>query len=209
MYPQRGNAERYQGEMHAACSLLLLSSPRPKSHYHNNPVKREEDTGVEGKEDQGQPDADKRTQDPSTAKGKENKKYAEIRPENIARLLIFLLVYQLLHIARRTLQGASSEDVSPAKESRPDSLKAASNESVRVATIIREIDIADRTAVEEEAEGRELQIRTFRLEVLKVGATLTRHGRYVTFYIAHTAIAAWERFWTHFEPFHWTALPDL
>ena len=53
MYPRRGNAERYQGEMHAACPLLLSSSPRPKSHYRNNPIERDDSTDAEGTEGHG------------------------------------------------------------------------------------------------------------------------------------------------------------
>ena len=276
MYPRRGNAERYQGEMHAACPLLLSSSPRPKSHYRNNPIERDDSTDAEGTE--GQPVT------------KEEEKYAEIRPENDARLQVGMLVYELIHIAQQTEKGAPSENGAqvPCEENLPDPKEAASNESVMLEADTQETDNADSRAVEEEAassesvmleadtqetdsadsraveeeaassesvmleadtqetdnadsraveeeaassesvmleadtqetdsadsraveeDDKEMQIRTFRLEVLKVGALLVRHGRYVTFYIAHTAVAAWERFWTNFERFHWQTLPDL
>ena len=357
MYPRRGNAERYQGEMHAACPLLLSSSPRPKSHYRNNPIERDDSTDTEGTE--GQPVA------------KEEEKYAEIRPENDARLQLRMLVYELIHIAQQTEKDALSENGAqvPSEDNLPDPKEAASSESVMLEADTQETDNADSRAVEDEAassesvmleadtqetdsadsraveeeaassesvmleadtqekdnadsraveeeaassdsvmleadiqetdsagsraveeeaassesvmleadmqetdsadsraveeeaassesvmleadmqetdsadsraveeeaassesvmleadtqekdnadsraveeDDKEMQIRTFRLEVLKVGALLVRHGRYVTFYIAHTAVAAWERFWTHFERFHWQTLPDL
>ena len=74
-------------------------------------------------------------------------------------------------------------------DSRAVEEEAASSESVMLEADMQETDSADSRAVEE--DDKELQIRTFRLEVLKVGALLVRHGRYVTFYIAHTAVAAW------------------
>ena len=92
-------------------------------------------------------------------------------------------------------------------DSRAVEEEAASSESVMLEADTQETDSADSRAVEE--DDKEMQIRTFRLEVLKVGALLVRHGRYVTFYIAHTAVAAWERFWTNIERVHWQTLPDL
>jgi len=53
-----------------------------------------------------------------------------------------------------------------------------------------------------------MHIRTFKLQVLKVGAFIVRHGRYITFRIAHTAVQAWKQFWGHFQKLHWQALPD-
>ncbi len=38
-----------------------------------------------------------------------------------------------------------------------------------------------------------IHIRLFRLCVLKVGATMARHGRYVTFYVAQSAVQTWKR----------------
>ncbi len=54
-----------------------------------------------------------------------------------------------------------------------------------------------------------MQITTFRLHLLKVGATLARHSRYVTFSIALSAEQLWIRFWDHLLRLRWHGLPDI
>jgi len=57
-------------------------------------------------------------------------------------------------------------------------------------------------------EEPHMHIRTFKLQVLKVGAFIVRHDRTITFRIAHTAEQAWRQFWDHLQQLHWQALPD-
>ncbi len=54
-----------------------------------------------------------------------------------------------------------------------------------------------------------MQIHTFRLHLLKVGATIARHSRYVTFSIALSAEQLWIRFWDHLLRLRWHCLPDI
>ncbi|MDE2956178.1 MAG: hypothetical protein OXU68_04100, partial [Bacteroidota bacterium] len=70
----------------------------------------------------------------------------------------------------------------PCEENLPDPKEAASSESVMLEADMQETDSADSRAVEE--DDKEMQIRKFRLEVLKVGALLVRHGRYVAGHLA-------------------------
>ena len=82
LYSRRGKAEQHQGEMKAAMShCSLSSSPRPKSHYRQVPIPRQEEAQEESKD-----------------KG-------AVGMENAGRLQLGMLVYQLLHIARCTLHS--------------------------------------------------------------------------------------------------------
>ena len=54
-----------------------------------------------------------------------------------------------------------------------------------------------------------MHIRTFRLHMLKVGATVVRHGRYLIFRIAQSAVEAWRQFWTHIPKLQWQVLPHF
>ncbi len=47
------------------------------------------------------------------------------------------------------------------------------------------------------------------LRLLKVGATIARHGCYVTFYIAASAVQMWTRLWAHLQKLHWQPLPNF
>ncbi|MCY4170657.1 MAG: hypothetical protein OXF08_03550 [Bacteroidetes bacterium] len=66
---------------------------------------------------------------------------------------------------------------------------------------------ADETQTSEEESH--LHIRTFREQVLKVGATIARHGRYIRFRIAQSAVEAWKRLWKHFGKLEWHELPSF
>ena len=167
-YSRRGKAEMHQGEIKAACTLSLSSSPRPKSHYRQNPIEREPPSHDDA---------------------------ASIRPENIVRLFLYLLTYQLLHIARELFHG-------------PPPMEA--DEDLQAPTMDSPQNAEDRTPLEPmEAEEPRLHIHSFRLYLLKIGATLTRHGRYATFSIAKSAVQAWQRFWNHFQQLRWHAVPDI
>jgi len=54
-----------------------------------------------------------------------------------------------------------------------------------------------------------MQINTFRLRLLKVGATIARHSRYVTFSIALSAEQLWICFLDHFQRLRWHSLSDI
>ena len=51
-----------------------------------------------------------------------------------------------------------------------------------------------------------MHISTFRLRVLKVGAKVARHARYIPIHACSTALHAWQRFLNHFKQFHWHSL---
>ena len=190
MYPRRGNAKRYQGEMHAACPLLLSSSPRPKSHYRNNPIERDDSTDTEGTEVSRSPKRKRNTL-----------RYTRRTTHDSKSICLCTNSFTSRGGPRRTHPLKMGHRCRVKKICLTQTRLRPTNPST-LAT-----DSAGSRAVEE--DDKELQIRTFRLEVLKVGATLVRHGRYVTFYIAHTAVVAWERFWTNFKRFHWQTLTDL
>jgi len=112
-----------------------------------------------------------------------------------------MLVYQLLHIGRCTLHSSPpAEDVEiPVQPSELD--EDAAVEVMTESSADLHLDANQQT--------RHLHIRTFRLYVLKVGATIVRHGRYLIFRIAQSAVAAWRQFWNHFQELHWSALPNI
>ena len=178
LYSRRGKAEMHQGEIKAICSLSFSSSPRAKSHYRNVPIARE---------DIAEADED-----------------AEIQAENAVRLQVYLLVYQLLHISRCLLHsppppvGAEPDEMAPLAEGLHDTgpqssgTEAALDESTDAfSETAREADGGAATDTDSSSSERpHMHLRTFRLQVLKVGATLARHARYVTFYIALSAVQA-------------------
>ena len=68
-----------------------------------------------------------------------------------------MLVYELIHIARRTEKDAPSENGAevPSEENLPDPKEAASSESVMLEADTQETHNADCRAVEEEAASSE------------------------------------------------------
>jgi len=177
--------------------LSLSSSPRSKSHYRQVPIAREE--GVEVKED------------------------TEVVAENAVRLQIYLLVYKLFYISRCTLHSppppvesetdedpqAPTQGVEDLRETVPSETQLdESTEAVLKTEVEPHLDADDSTAVDPvSAEVPHLHINSFRLYLLKVGATLARHACYVTFYIAFSAVQAWQCFWEHFQQLRWHACP--
>jgi len=197
LYSRRGKAEMHQGEIKAICTLSFSSSPRAKSHYRNVLIERED--SAEADED------------------------AEVQAENAVRLQVYMLVYQLLHISRCLLHsppppvGAEPDEMAPLAEGLHDTgpqssgTEAALDESTDAfSETAREADGNSATDTDSSSSERpHMHLRIFRLQVLKVGATLARHARYVTFYIALSAMQAWKRFWEHLRPLHWPSVPDI
>ncbi len=197
LYSRRGKAEMHQGEIKAICTLSFSSSPRAKSHYRNVPIARE---------DIAEADED-----------------AEVQAENAVRLQVYMLVYQLLHISRCLLHsppppvGSEPDEMALLAEGLHDT---GSQSSGTEAALDESTDAFSETAMEADgsavadtdsssSERPHIHLRTFRLQVLKVGATLARHARYVTFYIALSAVQAWKRFWERLRQLHWQSVPDL
>ena len=158
LYSRRGKAEMHQGEMKAACELSLPSSPRPKSHYRQVPIVREE-----------APEAEASAREP------------EIRAENEAYLLIQLLVYQLIHIAR-SLYHSPPPPLEPEPDEEPPMQRTADLcEAAPSGTPLEEsLDLVPETAMDSSASVQEstaliaeeaphLHIHSFRLQLLKVG----------------------------------------
>ena len=183
IYRQRGKAELHQGEMKAACKFAFSSSPRKKSHDRGKALAVIEES-VPVDDD-------------------------EVGMENAVRLLLYMLVYQLMHIARCILHSAP--------EQAPEAMEASAQASASVSdTQWSSLDVegsteactlADETPTTEEEPH--MHIRTFREQVLKVGAIMARHGRYIRFRIAQSAIEAWKRLWEHFGKLDWHELPGF
>lgn len=194
LYSRRGKAELHQGEMKAAIGQFSLpSSPRPKSHYRQIAIEREDEAQIQAE-----------TEDP-----------AAVGMQNAVRLQLYMLVYQLLHIGRCILH--SSPHIQE-----PDGAQAPGQSSQRLAAPKLDPDPAIETSPESAAnvethsdasvlckDASHMHIRTFRLHVLKVGATVVRHGRYLIFRIAQSAVQAWQRFWENFQQMRWHAVPDF
>jgi len=139
------------------------------------------------------------------------------------RLQVYLLVYQLLHVSRCLWHsppppvGSEPDEMAPLAEGLHDTGPQSSGTE---AALDESTDVFSETAMEADgsaatdtdssaSELPHMHLRTFRLQVLKVGATLARHARYVTFYIALSAVQAWKRFWAHLQQLHWQSVPDL
>ena len=128
---------------------------------------------------------------------------AEVQAESAVRLQVYMLVY-LLHISRCLLHsppppvGAEPDEMAPLAEGLHDTgpqssgTEAALDESTDAfSETAREADGSAATDTDSSSSERpHMHLRTFRLQVLKVGATLARHARYVTFYIALSAVQA-------------------
>ncbi len=180
MYRQRGKAELHQGEMKAACKFAFPSSPRKKSHYRGKalPVIGE---SVPVDDD-------------------------EVGMENAMRLLLYMLVYPLMHIGRYILHSAPEQEP---EESTQASASVSDTQwsSLDVEGSTESCTLVDETQTTEEEPH--MHIRTFREQVLNVGVVIARHGRYIRFRIAQSAIEAWKRLWEHFGTLDWHELPSF
>ena len=191
LYRRRGKAEMHQGEIKAACDLSLSSSPRPKSHYRKVAIEHTED--AEADDD------------------------ARVGAENAARLQLYMLAYELLHISRCLHHSPAPPvevtDEAPAVQRDGDLPDAALSQAESPDESAEAVPERETDQTQEPTPAASppphLHIRTFRLQVLKVGATLARHSRYATFYIAQSAVKAWKRLWKHLEPLRWHTLPDF
>ncbi|MXW15746.1 MAG: IS1380 family transposase [Rhodothermaceae bacterium] len=187
-YRRRGKAEMHQGEIKAVSTWSLSSSPRPKSHYRETPIERPP---------LSHNDADA----------------APIRPENIVRLFLYLLTYQLLHIARDPFHAAAPpmEAAPQADRQVPAPSESRLDESGELVPTMGASATGEAPAPPDpvEAEAPRLHLHSFRLYLLKIGATLARHGRYAIFSIAKSAEPMWQRFWDHFQPLRWYVIPDF
>ena len=125
------------------------------------------------------------------------------------RLQVYMLVYQLLHISRCLLHsppppvGSEPDEMAPLAEGlhdtgpRSSGTEAALDESTDAFSETT-MEADGHSATDTDSSSSELphmHLRTFRLQVLKVGATLAHHARYVTFCIALSTVQAWKRFW--------------
>lgn len=178
IYRQRGKAELHQGEMKAACKFAFPSSPRKKSHYRGREL--------------------------ATIKESVPVDDDKVGMENAVRLLLYMLVYQLMHIGRCTLH--SPPDQKPEMQALA-SVRDIEWSSLDVEGSTESCILADETQTTEEEPH--MHIRTFREQVLKVGAIMARHGRYIRFRIAQSAVEAWKRLWEHFGKLDWHELPNF
>ena len=139
------------------------------------------------------------------------------------RLQVYMLVYQLLHISRCLLHsppppvGSEPDEMAPLAEGlhdtgpRSSGTEAALDESTDAFSETT-MEAVGSSATDTDSSSSELphmHLRTFRLQVLKVGATLAHHARYVAFYIALSAAQAWKRSWEQLRPLHWQSVPDI
>ncbi len=190
MYAMRGKAEKHQGEIKELINQVMLSSTeRPKEHYRGHKIIRE--------------------QEPETVEER------EVRRENAVRLLSVLYAYQIMHIGR-CLQHSSAPEVVPNVERSPvtSDTEVHQDTSLKISTETMMVDDTQNTDASTEVDSKlkhtpHMQITTFRLHLLKVGATLARHSRYVTFSIALSAEQLWIRFWDHLLRLRWHCLPDI
>ncbi len=183
LYRQRGKAELHQGEMKAACKFAFPSSPRKKSHYRGKALPVIEES-VPVDDD-------------------------EVGMENAVCLLLYMLVYQLMHIARCILHSAPDQELETMEASTqvPASVRNTQWSSLDIEGSTEACTLADETQTTEEEPH--MHIRTFREQVLKVGAMMARHGRYIRFRISQSAVEAWKRLWEHFGTLEWHELPSF
>ncbi len=125
----------------------------------------------------------------------------EIRPENGVRLQLYMLIYQLLHVGRCIMHGASE---SLCEASEPETESEASDRDVDAG---QDADTTSPSELPVAEEKPHMHIRAFILQLLKVGATIASSGRYIKVRIAYTAVDAWKQFWDNFEKLKWKAVP--
>jgi len=185
MYRQRGKAELHQGEMKAACTFAFSSSPCKKSHYRGKILPVTEENVATDDE--------------------------EVGMENAVRLLLYMLVYQLMHIGRCILYSAPGQE--PETPEASTQAVALVRDTPWSSLNVESCTLADAENPTEADQIREeephMHIRTFREQVLKVGAMMARHGRYIRFRIAQSAVEAWKRLWEHFGKLDWHELPSF
>ncbi len=139
---QRGKAELHQGEMKAPCKFAFPSSPRKKRHYRGKALAVIEES-VPTDDD-------------------------EVGMENAVRLLLYMRVYPLMHIARCILHSAPEQE--------PETMEASTQASASVSdTQGSSLDVEGSTSCtfadepQTTEEEPHMHIRTFREQVLNVG----------------------------------------
>ena len=210
MYRQRGKAEKHFGELKATCFMAFSSVDRPKKHYQDRPIERQQAEEVQ--------------QD-------------EIRPENRVLLQIDLLTYQLMKVgcdlmlepaqAKNDSLGQEPEST-PAEcqlplepaQAKSDSLGQEPESTPAECQLPQEPAQAKSDSLGQEPEstpaecqlpqepaGSPISLPTFRTQVLKVGARFVRHARNIVIRVAGSALAMWEHFWLRISRLRWIMLP--
>ena len=93
------------------------------------------------------------------------------------------------------MPSQAPESVTPVAE-----IETGSNpEAVDHAPSINMSDHCESNVDAHEDDASHMHISTFRLRVLKVGAKVAKHARYITIHACSSALPAWQRFLNHFK----------
>ncbi len=171
VYRMRGKAEGHHAEIKYA-SCQLSSAARP--NMFEKVVKQS--LGGE---------SDSKTQDEKATK--------TVRPQNAVRLLLNMMAYQLIHIGR--CQMIYPDYLAP--RNWPLGLPTATEPPPTDVGPLPEPSSNGTAEANTEKHGKQMKpepvhaplmhVRRFRENVLKVGGRMTRHARYLTFYLAESA----------------------
>ncbi len=229
----QGKAEMHQGELKSACTLALSSTARPKTHYRDQPVQRPEPTVQEdtirphnrvmlqvqllvyqllhvsrdmlhegfadtAEEEDLHADGDSTHKPDGTITAKE-------------ALDTDVCCTQESHAGTSDKENLHADSGSTQKPDGFTTDKEALSTDVCCAqeghagTLDEENRHADSGCVPKRP-GTRMHLSTFQRNVLKVGARFARHARTIVTYIANSAIAAWERFWTVLSRLKWITI---
>ena len=230
MYAMRGKAEKHQGEIKELMSQVMLSSTeRPKEHYRGHKIIREqepetvEETEVRSENTVRLLSVLYAYQMMHIGRCLQHSPAPEMIPNEeripvISDTEVDLDTSLKTSIETRVDDAQNTDDrivVVPSTEIKPvaSATDADLDASLKINTetmVDDTQDMDDRTQVDSKPKHTPyMQTNTFRLHLLKVGATIARHSRYVTFSIALSAEQLWICFWDHLLRLRWHCLPDI
>ena len=230
MYAMRGKAEKHQGEIKALINQVMLSSTeRPKEHYRGRKIIREQEPETEEEREVRRENAVRLLsvlyayQIMHIGRCLQHSPAPEMMP-NEERVPVTsdteVHLDSSLKINTETMvdDAQNTDDrieVAPSTETKlvTSATDADLDGSLKINTETKVDDarnMDDSTEVDSKPKPTpHMQVHTFRLHLLKVGATIARHSRYVTFSIALSAEQLWIRFWDHLQRLRWHCLPDI
>ncbi len=170
LYSQRGNAKRYQADIREACELSRSFESHTGSENSTSPV-----------------------DDAECKAGERRKDLAFLMKKNTVRILLYLVSYQFMHIARELNHRAP-----PRWETETDD---------NLQQVQDGENCSDMTP--NGAKKSRLLMNTFREHLLLTGAQPTERDGYLDTGISPSVYKAWERFFRNFEQLRWPLIQDF
>ena len=230
MYAMRGKAEKHQGEIKELMNQVMLSSTeRPKEHYRGYKIIREQEPETVEEREVRRENAVRLLsvlyayQLMHIGRCLQHSPAPEMMPNEESVPVTSDTEVDLDTSLKTNLETMVDDaqntddriEVAPNTETKPvvSATEVHLDASLKVSkeTMVDDTQNMDgSTEVDSKTKHTPyMQTNTFRLHLLKVGATIARHSRYVTFSIALSAEQLRIRFWDYLMRLRWHRLRDI